>query len=238
MAHYIMTPEIRKKLSESKLGDKNHMFGKKRTEESKQKTSDSLKGHKTSEETRRKIREANIGKHHSKETLKKISDAKKGKPHSKETREKMSIAMSGEKNIYFGKKLSESHRQKMIESHICGFWYGNVKHYDATQYCEKFNFEFKDRVRAFRNNICFECGTPQNGIKLAVHHVHYDKKMCCNGSPHDVVPLCQCCHSKTNYNRDYWEDHFTELIYAYDPEGKCFFTKEEMLAYSRGEVNG
>ena len=34
MAHYIMTPEIRKKLSESKLGDKNHMFGKKRTEES------------------------------------------------------------------------------------------------------------------------------------------------------------------------------------------------------------
>jgi len=39
--------------------------------------------------------------------------------------------------------------------------------------------------------------------------------------------LCAKCHPKTNYNRDYWEKHFTDMIYENDPTGKCFFTKEE-----------
>lgn len=123
---------------------------------------------------------------------------------------------------------------RKIEGRIGGFWYGNVKYWyaDSPQYCEKFNAEFKERVRAYWNYVCFECGTPQNGKKLGVHHIHYDKKMCCNGSPQDVVPLCRVCHFKTNYNRDYWEDHFTDLLYAYDPEGKCFFTKEEMKKFT------
>lgn len=112
-----------------------------------------------------------------------------------------------------------------------GFWYGNVRYPDPPKYCEKFNNEFKERVRAFRGYSCFECGAIQNGRKLHVHHVHYDKKMCCNGSPQDVIPLCHSCHIKTNSNRDYWEDHFTELIYTLDPEGKCFFTKEEYILW-------
>lgn len=118
-----------------------------------------------------------------------------------------------------------------------GIWYGNVTHYDNPQYCEKFNREFKERVRAFRGYVCFECGEIQSindKKKLSIHHVHYDKKMCCNGSPQDVVPLCTSCHTKTNHNREYWEDHFTEMIYENDPTGKCFFTKEEMKEYKRG----
>jgi len=139
------------------------------------------------------------------------------------------------KNASIGaKKRFESldERMRIVESRLGGFWYGNLRYYDDRPiYCEKFNRDFRERTRAFRGYVCFECGEPQNGERLHVHHVHYDKKMCCNGSPHDVVPLCRGCHSKTNYNRDYWEDHFTELIYAYDPEGKCYFTKEEMIDY-------
>jgi len=118
-------------------------------------------------------------------------------------------------------------RYKSKCRNISKAWYGGVSYDDSPQYCEKFNAKFKERVRAFRGYMCFECGIPQNGTKLHVHHVHYDKKMCCNGSPRDVVPLCTSCHSKTNVNRDYWEDHFTERIYEHDPEGKCFFTKDE-----------
>jgi hypothetical protein len=69
------------------------------------------------------------------------------------------------------------------------WWYGNVNYYDK-KYCEKFNSEFRERVRAYWEYRCFECGEHQRVKKLSVHHVHYDKKMCCNGSPHDVVPLC------------------------------------------------
>jgi hypothetical protein len=143
------------------------------------------------------------------------------------------------------KKMSDAHKVvaqdpewklKQVEGMIGGFWYGNVRYWyvDAPQYCEKFNKEFKERVRAFWDYKCFECGTPQNGKKLGIHHIHYDKKMCCNGSPRDVVPLCGVCHPKTNFNREWWEQYFTELLYAWSPEGKCFFTKEEMKEFLGG----
>lgn len=117
--------------------------------------------------------------------------------------------------------------ERIQKAHIDSLWYGDVKYNDGPQYCEKFNREFKERVRAYWGYRCFECHVIRKK-GLSVHHVHYDKKMCCNGSPRDVVPLCASCHQKTNFNRDYWEDHFTELLYLYDSSGKCFFTKEEM----------
>lgn len=125
-----------------------------------------------------------------------------------------------------------------LESRVHGFWYGNVQYADVRLppvYCEKFNSELKERVRAYWDYRCFECGQPQNGKALQVHHVHYNKKACCDGSPRDLVPLCSSCHPKTNHNREYWESHFTDLLYMYDPIGKCFFNKDEMLAYGNVE---
>jgi hypothetical protein len=43
------------------------------------------------------------------------------------------------------------------------------------------------------------------------------------------VPVCpNVCHSKTNHNRGYWEERFTNLI-EQKYNGKCYFTEEEML---------
>jgi hypothetical protein len=130
-----------------------------------------------------------------------------------------------------GKYCSRECRNIAMEKRVGNLspnWRGGLS---FIPYCEKFNPDFKERTRAYWGYICFECGTAQNGKRLAVHHIHYDKKMCCNGSPRDVVPLCQSCHAKTNDNREYWEDHFTYLLYAWCPDGKCYFTKEEMIAY-------
>jgi hypothetical protein len=123
--------------------------------------------------------------------------------------------------------------EKIIEQYFGGFWYGNINYFDTPQYCEKWTEDLRERARAYRGYKCFECGTPQNGRKLNVHHVHYNKKTCCDGSPHDLVPLCLPCHTRTNGNRDFWESHFTEMIYSIDPRGKCFFTKEEMETYKQ-----
>jgi hypothetical protein len=136
-----------------------------------------------------------------------------------------------------GTNHTYEHKVKISESGIGGHWYGNVKHIDSPVYCEKFNSDFKMRTRAYWGNMCFECGELQTTRNLDVHHVHYDKKMCCNGSPHDVVPLCKSCHNATNHDRDYWENHFTDMLYKKDPLGKCFFTKEEMLLYNGGDLN-
>ena len=195
-------------------------------------------GHTVSEDTKRKISVANSGKYHSEEWIKKAQASRMKTINTQEHKTKFKEAMRKRfSRPTERKKFSDAaaknqqdpiYRGKVAQAKGNGFWYGAVRYYDDVMYCEKFNTEFKERVREYRGRVCFECGSPENGTKHAVHHVHYDKKMCCNGSPQDVVPLCRSCHTKTNTNRDYWEDHFTELIYKMDINGKCFLTREEM----------
>jgi hypothetical protein len=123
-------------------------------------------------------------------------------------------------------------RCKLRETLVGGFWYGNVKYREDQKsnqkYCEKFNDDFKERVRAYWRWECVVCGINESNRRLHIHHVHYDKEMCCNGSPHDVVALCNSCHMATNYNRELWEKEFTDLIYSEEHNGKCYLTKKEM----------
>jgi len=71
-------------------------------------------------------------------------------------------------------------------------------------YCPKFNNQLKEEIRATFNYKCFLCGSPQNGRRLCIHHVDYDKNDLCNGKKWPLIPLCQKCHPKTNHNRWYW----------------------------------
>lgn len=183
----------------------------------------------------------------------KVVHWQKGKPRTEEQKAKQSKSMkdgyaSGKiihhqlgkpiapnvkealRNSHLGSTHTDETKQKMSETRLGGYWYGNVRHHEDP-YCEKWTADLRERVRAYFGYKCFECGIEQNGRKLNVHHVHYDKKTCCNGSPQDLVPLCPECHTKTNFNRDYWEDHFTEMLYEDNPDGKCFFTKEEMKLF-------
>lgn len=104
-------------------------------------------------------------------------------------------------------------------------WKGGLSY---LPYCPKFNENLKARVRAFFWNICFECGMSEeeNGRALSVHHINYDKQVCCNDKPALFVPLCDSCHSKTNHDRSYWESHFMDRL-SEEYNYKCYFTKEE-----------
>lgn len=92
-----MPEETRKKISESRKGQRL-------SEETKKKISKAEKGKYVSEETRKKMSEAkkgslwNKGKRLSEETKKKLSEAKKGrhiKPHSEEHKRKLSETKKG-----------------------------------------------------------------------------------------------------------------------------------------------
>lgn len=157
------------------------------------------------------------------ERRKRQSELLKGRKHTAEARERMAKARRG-------KRISEGTKIKISERHLGGHWYGSVRYDYRPKYCELFNNTFKERVRAFWGYICFECGEPEGGRKLTVHHIHYDKKMCCNGSPKDVIPLCTSCHVKTNGNRIFWEKYYTELLHSYCPSGKFFLTKDELAS--------
>jgi hypothetical protein len=199
----------REKLILSCKGKPSPMEGKHHTVESRKKISDYRKGKHLSEEHRKKLSDffkgrpsPTKGKKHSVETLKRMSMIKTGRRHSVETKLKISEQQRGEKN----------HQ-----------WNGGKS---FGKYCKKFNNNFKERVRAYFGYYCQLCGTPQNGTKLAVHHINYDKMVCCNEIQPLFVPLCKSCNTKVNANRDYWEQYFTEIINNYYL-GKCFLTNEE-----------
>lgn len=151
------------------------------------------------------------------EARKRVGDANRGRSPSSKARALLSARSRGENNPMYGVHLT----REMNPS-----WKGGIS---FEPYCPKFNREFKERVRAYFGYQCIECGTPQNGKKLGVHHVNFDKMSCCNDVVPLFVPLCNSCHAKSNFNRPYWEQHFTELIDGYYG-GKCYFSQEEMRA--------
>jgi hypothetical protein len=210
------SPEYCQKMSEARkgkmVGEKHPMFGKHHSEETKQKMHKPHKPLKEkrvySPEARAKMKGKNKGR----------PGPNKGKTFSKEWCEKLSIArkgtMVGERNPMYGKS-----------GNLAPGWKGGLS---FEPYCIKFNGEFKERVRAFFGHKCVECGAPQNITKLHVHHVNFNKQSCCDNSIPLFVALCQPCHMKTNHNRAFWEDWFTEILNTFYG-GKSYLSKEEMM---------
>ena len=184
----LKSKEHKKKLSESQKGRIGTWAGKKLSEEHKRNLSKAKQN--MSDETKRKMSEAGKGRVFSEEHKKNLIEANKGRTHTTKTRRKMSKSHSGDK------------------SH---FWKGGISY---LPYCTKFNWEFKERVRNFFYRTCFNCGKieSENTNRLCVHHVNYDKMVCCNEIKPLFVTLCNSCHSKTNGNRNYWEEKFTREL--------------------------
>jgi group I intron endonuclease len=83
------TEESKRKLSLSKMGDKNPMFGKKFSQEHKRKIIESRKGYQHSEESKIKMSNSHKGKSFSEEHKRKIGEKSKGRKWSEETKRKM-----------------------------------------------------------------------------------------------------------------------------------------------------
>lgn len=79
-------------------------------------------------------------------------------------------------------------------------------------YCAAFTKKIKEEVRNAFERKCFLCGIPENGKRLDVHHVDYNKSQGCAGLRWSLIPLCHSCHRKTTVHRfhyytmlrDYW----------------------------------
>lgn len=177
------------------------------------------------EETKEKMRIANSGKNHpmygkhlSEKTKEKIRIAHLGKLHTEETKKKMRLNhadVSGENHPNYGKCLPEETRKKLRLNHA-NFsgennpsWKGGISY---LPYCYKFNNRFKEKIRDKFNRKCFICGRAEkeNGRKLNVHHVNYNKDCLCDDSKCYFVPLCNACHARTNQNREFWEMFLTK----------------------------
>lgn len=133
--------------------------------------------------------------------------------HSEDAKMRIAKSRKGQLSWNRGKKRCFSEealkRRSVSRGDLSGEanpnWRGGIA---FLPYCPKFNKELKERIRERDNRTCQLCGIRENGKKLRIHHIHYDKPNC---EP-DLIALCHSCHAKTNGNRDYYETLFMEKL--------------------------
>jgi hypothetical protein len=72
-------------------------------------------------------------------------------------------------------------------------------------YPTTWTFHLREMIRERDDRTCQVCGEKENGTRLAVHHIDYDKA---NISPPNLITLCRKCHTHTNYRREEWTKFF------------------------------
>jgi 5-methylcytosine-specific restriction endonuclease McrA len=77
---------------------------------------------------------------------------------------------------------------------------------------------FREQIRYRDGYKCKICDVPEIECKkrLLIHHIDYNKQ---NINPINLISLCNSCHSKTNWNREYWIKFFDGKIEEVMP--KC-----------------
>ena len=136
------SPETREKMSKSRIGPLNPMYGKRHTEETKQIISEKNKGrtgHPQSEYQRNAARDANLGKTVSDVTKNKISEANKGKiPHNKDLNQVYCVEL----NKCFN-NASEAGKELNIRGENI---LGCCRHYKGRNTCGGYHWKFADEV--------------------------------------------------------------------------------------------
>ena len=82
-------------------------------------------------------------------------------------------------------------------------------------YCDLWCEELREYIRNKYNRQCFICNKTEgeNGQKLGVHHIDYNKNCGCDGTDCRLVPLCKSCHGKTTSgDREMWEKLIMDML--------------------------
>lgn len=111
------------------------------------------------------------------------------KNRSKEIRDKIGKTLTG-------RKLSEE--TKKMSGKNNGSWQRG-KTFEL--YTVDWTETLRKAIRERDHYVCQVC--LKNG--WIIHHIDYDKKNC---NPENLITLCNKCHAKTNYNREYWKEYF------------------------------
>ena len=162
------------------------------------------------------------GKHHSEETRKKNSDGHRGELHPR-WQGGMIMRICKQCGIEFpvfpsfvklgrGKFCSPKCQHKYLRGKNSPHWKNGAS---FEPYCSKFNNEFKEKIRDKFDRVCFLCGKTEeeNGRRLSVHHVNYNKNCGCDEDKTcQFVPLCIGHNSKVNTNREMWEKKINDMM--------------------------
>ena len=233
------------------VGEKNGFFGKKHKSETIEYLRLIKIGSKDSIETKNKKRVANLKRYEDPKEHERTSEANRKRFEDPKQHEiqKLNQLKAFERDPDFKERSIQTlknivktpEHKKNIGIALRGNkngWKGGIS---FEPYCPKFNERFKERVRAFFGYKCQFPGCNHiwvpGEIRMAVHHANYEKMACCDSTIKPIfVPVrSRGCHSKTNNNREYWEDYFTNLINE-EYGGKSYYTENEMLEYEKNAL--
>ena len=231
-----LTEETKQKISDAQIGEKNHMYGK-RGEGTPMygRTCEKCPAYGVEPWNKGETKETNesVKKYveSGSKTRKEFNATEEGQKWLDEHNRGENAPMYGKGYLVAGEKAPMYGRT----GDKCPVYKGGIS---FLPYCEKFDDDLKERVRKFFNRCCYVCGKSEQEqidemIKegkrpvkvLDVHHVNYNKMVCCNDVKPLFVPLCRSCHAKTHFDREYWEEFFT-ISLEYLTNGKCFLPKK------------
>lgn len=156
------------------------------------------------------------------------SSSKKGISLTETTKNKISVSLKGKPKEWLKGKSPWNKGMKMLEEFCKKHsgknhpnWQGGIS---RLPYCEKWTEDLREEVRKRDLHVCQLCRKSQeeNGRKLPVHHIHYDKENCYP----DLVCLCNRCSTKVNSNRDYYEKLFMNML---NDRKLLFWTKRILM---------
>ena len=216
----LLSEETKRKISKTLTGrtKENNESVKSQSEKMRGRTKENHEGvRKHSEKIKGRTKENHSG-------IKRQADALRGR--TKENYgyiQQRAEKMKGRTKENYEYLRRQSERMKTLTGESAQNWQGGIS---WEPYCEKFDEDLKERVRIFFGRCCYVCGIDESelGQKLDVHHVNYDKMLCCNDVKPLFVPLCKKCHGKTHGNREYWEEFFTISLKCLT-KGECFIKK-------------
>lgn len=121
-----------------------------------------------------------------------------GKQHSEEQKQKWSDQKKGK--VAWTPEQREKHFKHVGRGETHNNWQGGISNgeYDFG-FSDKLKQELKEECE-YVCQLCFE-----KKENLSIHHIDYDKQ---NSSRENLIPLCNSCHSKTNYRREHWTQFF------------------------------
>ena len=86
-------------------------------------------------------------------------------------------------------------------------WKGGIS---IEPYCDAWkDRDFKKDIQARDGQKCQNPDCRKNCVSLTVHHIDYDKKNC---HPQNLITLCISCNARANFNREFWEAGYKEII--------------------------
>jgi len=149
--------------------------------------------------TKAKLLAANLGRKQSYQWIQKRIEGRAGYRHSMETKLKIGGANSGKGN---------------------GNWLGGTSREPyALIWGSKL---FKDTIRERDNHTCQNPECKKNCNTLSIHHIDYNKKNC---NSKNLITLCRSCNGRANFNRDFWEAGYKEIIRL-----KCEMNQQQTMA--------